>query len=221
MLKRLKEIDALRGVAIITMAIFHAGVMVYLFELGPINLFSGPWHWLARFTQYLFLGLVGVSITLSKRDVLGQTGRAVKIFAAGILVSIATAVVFGADFVRFGILHFIAVAVVLTSLFKGRPALAVIGIVVVILLGESFDGTILDSLLASPWDYFAPFPWLAVPLLGVVIGELFYKERKPTVLAFVGEMRILGFLGRHSLLIYLLHFPLLYSIFWLISQSKT
>lgn len=217
-MKRLKEIDALRGVAIITMAIFHAGVMVYLFEIASINLFSGPWHWLARFTQYLFLGLVGVSITLSSRGVLGQTERAVKIFGAGILVSVATAVVFGADFVRFGILHFIAVAIIITAFFKGKPALAAIAVVVVILLGDWFDGTLLYALLRSPWDYFPPFPWLAAPLFGVVVGELFYAKREPTFLAFLGEIPLLGFLGRNSLAVYLLHFPLLYSIFWLISQ---
>lgn len=219
MAQRLKEIDALRGVAILTMIAFHVAVMLYFFDIKQMDLFGGPWYYLARFTQFLFLGLVGVSIALSRRGVWEQTQRGVKLFFAGLLVSVGTALVFKEDFVRFGILHFIGVAVILVSFFKGKPALAVIAAVVAILLHDWFESTDLYWVLWSPWDYFPPFPWLAVPLVGVAIGELWVKTGRLRTLAFLGELPLLPAMGRHSLVIYLLHFPLLYSMFWLISHT--
>jgi uncharacterized membrane protein len=74
----------------------------------------------------------------------------------------------------------------------------------------------------APWmaDYMPLFPWLGVFLIGCVIGRICYKDKKTV---FAGRGRILTavarpveFIGRHSLIIYLVHQPVVYVILYLI-----
>ena len=77
-------------------------------------------------------------------------------------------------------------------------------------------------------DYMPLFPWLGVFLIGCVIGRLCYKEKK-TLIPGKGKVmtaiaRPVEFIGRHSLIIYLVHQPVIYGvlyvIFWAISSIK-
>jgi uncharacterized membrane protein len=62
-------------------------------------------------------------------------------------------------------------------------------------------------------DYFPIVPWLGVVLLGVFLGNVLYgeKARRFPLPAWgdVFPFHALEFLGRHSLLIYMVHQPLL------------
>ena len=73
-----------------------------------------------------------------------------------------------------------------------------------------------------PWmaDYMPLFPWLGVFLLGCVVGRTCYKEKK-TVFGGRGKVmkavaRPIEFIGRHSLIIYLAHQPVIYGILYVI-----
>lgn len=78
------------------------------------------------------------------------------------------------------------------------------------------------QIAGEPWmaDYMPLFPWLGVFLIGCVIGRVCYKDKK-TVFAGRGKfakkiMRPVEFIGRHSLIIYLAHQPLVYGILFLV-----
>ncbi|MCR4766692.1 MAG: DUF1624 domain-containing protein [Saccharofermentans sp.] len=69
-------------------------------------------------------------------------------------------------------------------------------------------------------DYMPLFPWLGVFLIGCVIGRTCYKDKK-TLFAGRGKImsavsRPVEFIGRHSLIIYLVHQPLVYAIMYVI-----
>ena len=69
-------------------------------------------------------------------------------------------------------------------------------------------------------DYMPLFPWLGVFLIGCVIGRLCYKDKK-TLFAGRGKVmtavsRPVEFIGRHSLIIYLVHQPVVYIVLLLI-----
>ena len=69
-------------------------------------------------------------------------------------------------------------------------------------------------------DYMPLFPWLGVFLIGCVIGRTCYKDKK-TLFAGRGKImsavsRPVEFIGRHSLIIYLVHQPLVYAILYVI-----
>ncbi|WP_034448269.1 heparan-alpha-glucosaminide N-acetyltransferase [Butyrivibrio sp. AE2032] len=78
------------------------------------------------------------------------------------------------------------------------------------------------EIAGSPWqaDYMPLFPWLGVFLIGCVIGRVCYKDKK-TLFAGRGKVvkavsRPIEFIGRHSLIIYLAHQPVVYGILYLI-----
>ena len=57
-------------------------------------------------------------------------------------------------------------------------------------------------------DYFPLLPWFGVILLGIYFGKLLYPKGKRRFNINL-ENKYLSFLGRHSLIIYLLHQPIL------------
>lgn len=228
---RLMEIDALRGIAILCMVLFHAafdGMMLDLWDFEP---YGWPLIIFVRAVQFLFLGLVGVSVALSSRSMKGQVKRGLGIFAAGLLVTLATWILFPTEYVRFGVLHFIGVVVPLVALLKGRKGLAILLALAGFLLGEYLGGMrvesgwlfwlgLRDAGFAS-LDYFPIFPWIAAPLVGLVLGEWIYAERRSTHLAVLAKVPGLTAMGRHSLAIYLLHQPVLYFTLWGLSAALT
>jgi uncharacterized membrane protein len=69
-------------------------------------------------------------------------------------------------------------------------------------------------------DYMPLFPWLGVFLIGCVIGRTCYKDKK-TLFAGKGKVmtavaRPVEFIGRHSLIIYLVHQPVIYALLYVI-----
>jgi uncharacterized membrane protein len=137
-------------------------------------------------------------------------------------VTVVTLVVIPQAFVVFGILHLIGVSIILAypfmrlGLWNLPIGLAIIaaGAVIarytvdfpwLIWLGLRYDG------FASV-DYFPLLPWFGVVLIGLAIGDLAYgRGRRPDLpdLSGAPPTRALGWLGRHSLTIYLIHQPLL------------
>jgi uncharacterized membrane protein len=109
-MKRLPEIDAARGLALVLMALFHAGVILQMLGLYEFAWYAPFWVVLAHFVRMIFFWIFGVSIALSSRSFWGQSVRAMQLALGAALVSFGTFLVFGDDFVRFGILHFFVVA---------------------------------------------------------------------------------------------------------------
>lgn len=224
MATRLIEIDALRGLAIWGMIAFHAAFDAMLLGMLDFEPYGWPLIIFVRAVQFLFLGLAGVSVALSSRGFGEQVWRGAWIFLWGMVVSAATAVLFPADFVKFGVLHFIGVAVPILALFKGRRIFALGVAAMSFLVGEYF----LSLTVANEWlfplglvypgfaslDYFPIFPWLSASLVGLVLGEWIYGGKRPTRLTVLGRVPTLAAMGRHSLAIYLLHQPLLYFSLW-------
>ncbi|WP_312026699.1 heparan-alpha-glucosaminide N-acetyltransferase domain-containing protein [Acetivibrio thermocellus] len=57
-------------------------------------------------------------------------------------------------------------------------------------------------------DYYPVFPWAWAFLFGIVLSRLFYREKK-SIFKFTIKENPIGFLGRNSLLIYLIHQPII------------
>lgn len=218
--KRIPEFDALRGIAILGMFVFHFAYDLNFLGYVELNMYEGFWLILARVAQFLFLGLVGVSIHLSSRSWGQQCWRALKLFAVALCVSAVTWFVFKEGFIRFGVLHFIAFAIPLVALFKGRLWLSssvfLFGLVLWqqgVLIGQI---AFLGGFLSSPLDYFAPFPWILLPLGGLLVGEILYAKKQRTLLSKLGQVPGLLWLGQHSLVLYLVHQPVFYSLLWVL-----
>ena len=244
--KRIFELDALRGLAILLMSLFHLVFDLQAYFGVPVEIHAGPWFYVGRSSAILFMLISGASSTLGGRSI----RRGLMVLGAALLVTVASIPMMGEYYIRFGILHFFAAMMILKGLadmaIKNhtlRLILAFVMVPVSFVLGNLFKGITVDTPLLIPFgllppgwgsfDYYPIFPWAGVFCLGVGAGLLLYKSCKsliplniyaprqnPAAKAGTGVLRGLCLLGRHSLLIYLLHQPLilgiLYLIFWLV-----
>lgn len=64
-------------------------------------------------------------------------------------------------------------------------------------------------------DHWAIIPWVFLFLAGTFIGRYFKEERVPKWLE-KNPVPPLAFIGRKTLIIYLVHQPLIYGILWLV-----
>lgn len=214
---RYPVLDALRGLAVILMIIFHATYDLSLFRLIDLNVRVGFWYALPRFIVFLFLWCVGASLELTHGQSIKWPSywqRLRKLTGLAIVISAVTYVLFPQSWVYFGTLHCIAgVTLMALPFFFFRwarwPALIAILVAQYILgYGIAWVGTLFPH---YSMDFIPAYPWFWVTLLGMITG--------PTVLAklpraFPGQ-QILIWPGTHALKIYLLHQPLLYGLCYL------
>lgn len=230
-------IDVLRGVAIVLMVAYHFCFDLNYYRVLSIDFNNAPFWLAARACIVsLFLLLVGVSLHLATRHGLNWSRylrRLGILVAAAGLVSFASYQMFPQTFIYFGILHFIAVASVLGLAFTNFYWLNLGAGIAALFAGLAFQSSAFDS-RALGWigfmtfkppteDYVPMLPWFGVVLLGLFFGRcLFSREPVPQVLRWhptaIGS-RLLAFGGRHSLLIYLLHQPLLLGSLWLVYRT--
>ena len=228
---RLWEIDCARGVAILMMVVFHTVFDLGFFGMYPVDTATGFWRYFAYATASLFLGIVGVSLVVSHaRAAANLSGlalatkffiRGAGIFALGLLVTLGTWFYLHEGFVIFGILHLIGISVMLSPLFFrfGRWNI-VIGLVCIAagygvssLHGPAFllPLGIMPPAFTSV-DYTPIFPWFGMVLMGLGTGEFLYSGGvRQFPLRPLPEFVVtpLSFLGRHSLVIYLVHQPVI------------
>ncbi|PLX20866.1 hypothetical protein C0584_03720 [Candidatus Parcubacteria bacterium] len=230
--KRFWEIDFLRGLAIIMMVIYHvAWDLIYFFEVS-VNINQGPWKIFQSLTASLFIFLVGVSSFLSyqrKRSLLVFLKRGTQVFSFGLLISLVTWYLFPDEVIVFGILHLIGVTIVLTYFFQSLRYLNLVFGFLFIFIGSVFRVTFSNSLYLLPFgivpetyaslDYFPIFPWLGIALVGIFWAQLFYENNQRNFDFNLVNNNFLTksfeFLGKKSLLIYLIHQPILFLVFYL------
>ncbi len=226
--KRFWEIDFLRGLAIIKMVIFNYSFSllylgIYTFKEGLA--FPGA-------AAAVFIFLVGLSLTISHSRVKHKKSkeiykkyfsRGLKIFGYGILITVITFLTFPEAFVIFGILHFIGISIILGQFFLKFEKLNLFLGLLIIVLGLylrnfSFDFSWLLWLGFIPknfftFDYFPILPWFGITLLGISFGNLLYRNGKRRFkikdLSNQSVVKFLTFLGKKSLIIYMVHQPVL------------
>jgi uncharacterized membrane protein len=241
--KRFWEIDSLRGLAIVMMIIYHLIYDLNYFQVVSFNLYSGFFWYFARVTASTFVFLVGVSLTLSysraklrgryksERELFFKyLKRGLKIFSYGLIITLLTWIFIREDFIIFGILHFVGIAIILEYPFiKCRYLNLGLGMIFIVaglyLTRFSFDFSWLIWVGFVPQglqtvDYFPLLPWLGVVSIGLFFGNLMYKNYRrrfklPDISKFY-TVRLLSFLGRNSLLIYLIHQPILIFVLYLL-----
>ncbi len=234
--ERLWEVDAARTLAIAMMIAYHAAYDVDL--LAPevdIDPFGGGWRALQVATGSSFLFVVGVSLAISNgrarsRGLAGlplyrrHLRRASQVAAAALLVSAATRVALGDDYVRFGILHCIAAAMLIGPLLTRLGWLnvplgaAVLATGLALKEGPASDVPGLLVLGVPPAggagvDWYPLAPWLAPVLFGLAAGLALYPGGRRGAwgarLPDPAASRFIGVPGRHALPIYLVHQPVL------------
>ena len=236
---RFWEIDGLRGLMIVLMVVYHLIFDLAFFGALNFNLDNIIWRWFAGFIAGSFLLLVGISLTLSAHRRQNQTfrhhlKRGAFIFGGGLLITLVTYILTPDLAIVFGILHLIGLAIVIAYPFLNFKFGNLIGGFVAIIAGIYLSQFNVDF----PWliwlgltpadfaslDYYPLLPWVGIVLIGIALGNIFYPQgqRKLKIADRSGYevVKNLSFFGRHSLLIYLLHQPILIAILMLTNLVK-
>lgn len=222
-------VDVLRGVALAAMIVYHFSWDLAYHRLVDWDVAGDPvWRDFARTIAASFLAISGLSLVLARRagaDAGRYVLRIAKIGAAAAAVTAVTYAVFPDSFVFFGILHMIATGAILSAPLLGAPAIVSLALAAAVLW---IAATVTHPLFDAPllwWvglstttpvsnDYVPVFPWLAPMLVGVAFGRLVAtgRIRLPSAAPTAAPLRALAAAGRWSLVIYLVHQPLLFGL---------
>lgn len=228
------EVDLARTLAIGMMFVYHIGYDVdFLAPSVGIDPLDGGWRALQVACGSLFLFVAGLSFTISdasaRRRGLGWAARARKhalrggqVFGFGLAISLVTWIALDDRYVRFGILHAIGASIALAP-FVARlgvwNAPLGVGVIVVGLLlkdeRSDIPGLLILGLRPSDGagvDYYPLLPWFGLVLLGIAAGSILYPDGRRGRWGkrlTVSPGRWLTAPGRHSLVIYLVHQPVL------------
>ena len=232
MKKRIWELDALRGLLLLLMVLVHL-----YYDLAELFAFAGfsltePFRRLMAWGGVSFVLLSGCCASLGSHPL----RRGMQVLACGLLVSAVTAGLAlvshnGAMAVRFGVLHCLGCCMILWVFLRKMPSFVLIFTSVWLILAglwlrqRSFSFSWLLPLGFMPRnfvtvDYFPLLPHLGFFLLGAVVGKRLCRRGNGLLPEAFGNrkfFRFLGFCGRHSLLIYLLHQPVITGLLWSIS----
>ena len=215
--RRYYALDALRGLSILLMVCYHWGYDLVLYDLLPDwALYNPLLDGLQLFFASVFVAISGASSTFSRNN----WRRGLKILLCALAVTAATYWFDPGSTVRFGILHFLGAAALLYQLL--RPLLERFPpnpLVCLALFFAARFATKPHYNVPGLWwlgfrqpgfssgDYFPLLPWFFMYLLGVWLGKYLAQGRAPV---WLERLRCpwLEKIGRHTLLIYLLHQPL-------------
>lgn len=215
---RLAEIDLLRGIAILLMIIFHIVFDLAYFYHWPVDYLNGFWYYQGKAAAVLFMLVSGISCTLSRNSL----QRGLEVLGTGLIITAVTYLLQPAEYIRFGILHLLGSAMLLAPWLKQYSALTLAVAGTVCIIAGKLTITLTPPL---PWfiplgitppgfaslDYYPIFPWLGIVLYGLAAGKLLYPAKQPLWpgAALYRPAGWLGWLGRHSLPVYLVHQPLI------------
>lgn len=227
--RRLPLVDVARGALLLAMASYH-----FSWDLANVRLVGWGvavdplWRAYAAAIAGSFLFLSGLSFRLAERgglDPLRYGMRLARIALAAAAVSVGTYIVFPDSWVFFGILHMMLLASLLAPLLVRLPAALLVMLAAAALVlpqvgrSSAFDGLgwgFLGLAETPPVsnDLVPLFPWIAPYLLGLVAGGPLVRrtEGRTGARPLRRGTGWLAVLGRHSLLFYLVHQPLLYGL---------
>jgi uncharacterized membrane protein len=229
---RFDRLDALRGVAIVWMTIYH-----FCFDLNHLrwikqNFYHDPlWTWQRTLIVSLFLLCAGAGQAVALHQ--GQTWdrfwrRWAQVAACALLVSAGSYLMYPKTFIYFGVLHGIALMLIIVRLTAhwglwlwplGTLAIASKFIANYIVntsanlqflneKGLNILGWI--SKLPITEDYVPIFPWLGVMWWGAAAAQWLLANRREAITGSISPVaRWLAWLGTWSLTWYMLHQPIM------------
>ncbi len=230
--QRLDAIDALRGVAIVWMTVFH-----FCFDLNHFGWLKEDFYrdpfWTGQRTAIVSLFLFCAGLGQAVAVVQGQSWarfwkRWAQVAGCALLVTAGSYFMYPKSFIYFGVLHGIAVMLIVVRLTAGWGAwlwlLGALAIAAKFIAWHLHGAGLLPDVLNTPalnWlgligrkpvteDYVPLIPWLGVMWWGMAAGQWLLARRPAWVaVALPAGAAPLTWLGRWSLSWYMLHQPVM------------
>ena len=225
---RIELIDALRGLAVTLMVIHHALYNMAVFLGAPWWLYKNP---VFDVLQAIFIGLFIIISGVSSRFSRGNVERGSIVIVIAVIISYVT---FRMDMpITFGILHLLGLLMIFYGLTRklldkipGKIAPAIyITLTIASALARVFFSPTTDNLVLRDilsvlgwkqhgfvsFDYQTVLPWIFVFLFGTWAGR-YIREGKFPKWFYEKKVPFFPLVGRHALLVYVLHQPILFGI---------
>jgi uncharacterized membrane protein len=217
---RFDRLDALRGVAIVWMAIFHFCYDLNYFGFIQQNMLQDPKWTLQRtciVTLFLLCAGAGQEIASHQGQPLARFWkRWAQIAACALLVSAASWFMFPRTWISFGVLHGIAVMLIVVRFTASwgiwRVPLGALAIALPLFVKHAFfdsratDWIGLVTHLPVTEDYVPVLPWLGVMWWGAAGTDWLLRHRRPLLAGPLPRpLALLAGLGRWSLTFYMTH----------------
>lgn len=235
---RIALMDELRGFAVFCMIFYHGFYTIgYLFNNDVGKFYFAYFMPAEPFFAGLFMFISGIASNLSHSN----KARGFKLLAVALGVTLVTWVFLPDDLIVFGILHFLAVCMILFGFLKPYTdrfrfswlpvavcaflyfftRLVPAGVLGFGPLAMKLPETLYTSLWLSPLgfcspsfrsaDYFPLLPWIFVFAAGTFVGKL-ARDGKFPAFCYRPQLPPLSFLGKHALILYLAHQPVIYGV---------
>jgi uncharacterized membrane protein len=215
-------LDTLRGIAVLWMIIFHTAYDLRILGFVNWNFTSGFWFAFPRVIAFTFLFCVGLSLNYVHTPQINWRNlqkRSLKLALAALIISSSTYLIFPDNWIFFGTLHSILLGSVLGALLVNRRQLAwiIFGLLIILQYGLDYDIKWVSSIIRKPsMDFIPIYPWFWSILLGILSGPYLSKFRQ---LTDHSTPKLLRFFGKHSLVIYLIHQPIIFGTLWVIKST--
>ena len=225
--QRWPRLDALRAVAIVWMAVFHFCFDLSHFKVTQQNFYADPvWTVQRTLIVSLFLFTAGIGQAVALQQDAGWPRfwrRWLQIAGCAVLVSAGSALMFRHRFISFGVLHGIAVMLIVLRLTREWGHWLWLAGAVALGLPHLVQHAWFDSRWAN-WiglvtrkpateDFVPLLPWLGVMWWGLAGGRWVLAHRAAWLSGELPRaLRGMAWLGRWSLAFYMLHQPVLLGV---------
>lgn len=241
--KRVNIIDEVRGLLIILVIAYHILFdLAVVFKIRETWAAFRIAHILQPVLPFMFILISGISFQLSRNNI----KRGLIIGAAAMALTLVLWIATPDYIIVFGILHLLAVLHIGFGLLKKFidkiPApvwIVIIALCVLLFLltyNVMYEYLGIEGLIKIPLpdslyqnnffmplgfhssdfvssDYTPLLPWMFVFIIGIFLGR--YARKMPESL-IKPHIRPLAFIGRHTLIIYLVHQPIIYAVLWVV-----
>ena len=225
MKQRIELLDLWRSLAVCVMVVFHALYDLELFGvLAPGTMESLPADLVRWLGAGSFILISGAVVRFSGNPI----RRGFFVFCMGLLVSVTTALIKMP--VQFGILQLLGICMMAYGLLRDwleiRHGGWFVAACALLFVGSCLltKNVVVNIKFLYPFgfryrgfysaDYYPLFPWIFLFFAGTTLGKKLESHREKAAFQRAYP-RVLTFPGRHSLIIYLLHQPILYALFWI------
>ncbi len=228
-MKRIYNLDKIRGLTIISMVLFHLMYNINFFrEISWYNgtLLNKVWQLSIALSFFIISGITSTLLSAKK-----NIKRGIKTSIIGVLISIATFIFARDQFIVWGVMNGLGLSMIIGGLFKNDKIFSKKMIFVFLLIFALTYNIPRNSLINVAFfkylydinifplgfpsyefisaDYFPMIPWVFAYFSGISLGNLLHEKNFYNK---YGTDNLLAKIGRYSMPIYLIHQVILYPI---------
>lgn len=228
-MKRIYNLDKIRGLTIISMVLFHLMYNINFFrEISWYNetLLNKVWQLSIALSFFIISGITSTLLPANK-----NIKRGLKTSIVGLLISVATYIFARDQFIVWGVMNGLGLSIIIGGLLKNDKIFSKKMILIFLLIftltynipRNSLNNVVFFKYLYNlnifplgfpsdkfvSADYFPIIPWIFAYFSGISLGNFLHKKNFYNK---YGTDNLLAKIGRYSMPIYLIHQVILYPL---------